>query len=146
MGGGQPRASADSPAEAGHYLYGIALASMIVAAIVGVHAWQQVIWYQKLQPDTQSFATVDCLKRRGIRGGYAEYWTAYKLTFLAQEEIIIAPDGRYRSIPPLHRVRARAPRPRADQCRKWRLPVNTIAMPCSSAAAITSLSRSDPPG
>ena len=34
------------------------------------------------------------LPRKGIRGGYAEYWTAYKLTFVAQEAIIIAPvDG-----------------------------------------------------
>src|SRR6202162_1059788 len=32
------------------------------------------------------------------------------------------------------------------QCRKCRMPVNTIAMPCSSAAAITSLSRTLPPG
>ena len=70
------------------------LASIIVAAIIGVHVWQQAIWYQKLQPDTQSTAIVECLKRHGIRGGYAEYWTAYKLTFVAQEEIIIAPtDG-----------------------------------------------------
>ena len=66
-------------------------ASVVVGAIIAVHAWQQVIWYQKLQPDTQSLATVECLKRKGIRGGYAEYWTAYKLTFLALEEIIIAP-------------------------------------------------------
>ena len=29
---------------------------------------------------------------------------------------------------------------------KWRMPVNTIAMPCSSAAAMTSASRFDPPG
>jgi hypothetical protein len=73
---------------------GTALASIIVAAIVGVHVWQQAIWYQKLQPDTQSPATVECLKQRGVRGGYAEYWTAYKLTFIAREEIIIAPtDG-----------------------------------------------------
>ncbi len=71
-----------------------AIASIIVAAIIGVHAWQQAIWYQKLQPDTQSLATLDCLKRNGIRGGFAEYWTAYKLTFIAQEEIVIAPtDG-----------------------------------------------------
>jgi 4-amino-4-deoxy-L-arabinose transferase-like glycosyltransferase len=70
------------------------LASTIVAAIIAVHAWQQMAWYQKLQPDTQSIATIDCLKRNGIRGGYAEYWTAYKLTFIAQERVIIAPtDG-----------------------------------------------------
>jgi hypothetical protein len=47
-----------------------------------------------LTPDTQSIATIECLERHGIRGGYAEYWTSYKLTFLADEEIIIAPtDG-----------------------------------------------------
>ncbi len=32
------------------------------------------------------------------------------------------------------------------QCRKWRMPVNTIAMPCWSAAAMTSASRLLPPG
>ena len=32
------------------------------------------------------------------------------------------------------------------QCRKCRRPVNTIARPCSSAAAITSASRTEPPG
>jgi len=69
-------------------------ATAIVAAIVVVHGWQQVTWYQKLQPDTQSLATIECLTRNGIRGGYAEYWTAYKLTFLAREALIIAPiDG-----------------------------------------------------
>ncbi len=34
----------------------------------------------------------------------------------------------------------------ANQCRKWRIPVNTIAIPRRSAAAITSLSRTEPPG
>ena len=70
------------------------LASVMVGAIIAVHAWQQVAWYQKLQPDIQTLATIDCLKSQGIRGGYAEYWTAYKMTFLAHEDIIIAPtDG-----------------------------------------------------
>jgi hypothetical protein len=32
------------------------------------------------------------------------------------------------------------------QWRKWRWPVKTMAMPCSSAAAITSSSRTEPPG
>ena len=32
------------------------------------------------------------------------------------------------------------------QCRKWRRPVNTIAMPARSAAAMTSASRREPPG
>jgi len=32
------------------------------------------------------------------------------------------------------------------QCRKWRTPVNTIAAPSRSAAAMTSASRTLPPG
>jgi len=74
--------------------YHQAVATALVVAVVSVNLWQQAIWYQRLQPDTQSLATIECLKRNGIRGGYAEYWTAYKLTFLAREEVIIAPlDG-----------------------------------------------------
>ena len=48
---------------------------------------------------------------------------------------------------PRQRVLAPAAEPRSGlscgiaQCRKWRMPVNTIAMPCSSAAAMTSSSR-----
>ncbi len=34
----------------------------------------------------------------------------------------------------------------APQWRKWRMPVSTMAMPCSSAAAMTSASRFEPPG
>jgi hypothetical protein len=71
-----------------------ALALAFVAAIVMIHAWQQTIWFRKLQPDARSRALIDCMTQKGIRGGYAEYWTAYRLTFLANEEIIIAPtDG-----------------------------------------------------
>jgi len=94
------------------------VAVAIVGAMLTLHAWQQVIWYQKLTPDTESLAILDCLKRNGIRGGYAEYWTAYKLTFIAQEEIIVAPtDGidrypRYteyvRSLPAHQQVRLKA--------------------------------------
>jgi hypothetical protein len=104
-----------------------AIGSIIVAAIIAVHAWQQVIWYRKLQPDTQSLATLECLKRNGIRGGFAEYWTAYKLTFIAQEEIVIAPtDGidRYpaytdyvRSLPPHQQVRLKADTTVCEQSR-----------------------------
>src|SRR5260370_898569 len=37
------------------------------------------------------------------------------------------------------------PKMKSSQCRKCRTPVNTIAMPASSAALITSSSRIDPP-
>ncbi len=38
------------------------------------------------------------------------------------------------------------PPERGVQCRKWRIPVNTMARPAASAAAITSSSRIAPPG
>jgi hypothetical protein len=70
------------------------LASLFVAVILAVQVWQQVVWYRKLTPDVQSSAILDCLRQHGIRGGQAEYWTSYKLTFLSGEQIIIAPsDG-----------------------------------------------------
>ncbi|HEV3217856.1 MAG TPA: hypothetical protein VGZ27_19175 [Vicinamibacterales bacterium] len=71
-----------------------AVASLLVGIVLAVHAWQQLTWYRSLTPDVQSTATIDCLRREGIRGGYADYWTSYKLTFLSNEEIIVAPaDG-----------------------------------------------------
>ena len=66
-------------------------AAAVTAAIIGTHIWQQLLWYEKLQPDRASMATIECLRNRGIRGGFGDYWTAYKLTFLADERIIIAP-------------------------------------------------------
>jgi hypothetical protein len=67
------------------------LAAAVIAAIATVHGAQQLMWYLKLVPDPEPRRIVECLKRDGIRGGTADYWTSYKLTFLAQEEIIIAP-------------------------------------------------------
>jgi hypothetical protein len=63
----------------------------LVAVIAGVHAWQQIEWFQKLRPDTESTALIACLQRKGIRGGLADYWTSYKVTFLTAERIILVP-------------------------------------------------------
>jgi 4-amino-4-deoxy-L-arabinose transferase-like glycosyltransferase len=68
-----------------------AVASALVGIMLAVHGWQQVAWYEKLRPDTASMALLDCLRQKGIRGGYADYWTSYTLTFLSHEEIIVAP-------------------------------------------------------
>jgi hypothetical protein len=73
---------------------------IILGTIVGVHAWQQWLWYRKLEPDTSSLATIGCLKQSGIRGGFADYWTSYKLTFLAREQIILAPTDGLDRYPP----------------------------------------------
>src|SRR6476620_5538192 len=46
----------------------------------------------------------------------------------------------------LRRGRAEMHAATRSQCRKWRTPVKTMARPFSSAAAITSASRIEPPG
>jgi hypothetical protein len=90
------------------------IGSVFVGTLLIVFALQQFVWYEKLTPDTGSAAIIDCLKREGIRGGYADYWTSYKLTFLSNEDIILAPSSgidRYpaytefvRALPVEHRV------------------------------------------
>jgi 4-amino-4-deoxy-L-arabinose transferase-like glycosyltransferase len=67
------------------------IASVFVGTLLTVFALQQFVWYQKLTPDTESARIIACLNEHGIRGGYADYWTSYKLTFLSNEAIIFAP-------------------------------------------------------
>jgi hypothetical protein len=67
------------------------IASVFVGTLLIVFALQQVVWYQKLVPDIESTRIIDCLERERIRGGYADYWTSYRLTFLSNEAIILAP-------------------------------------------------------
>jgi hypothetical protein len=44
------------------------------------------------------------LERRGIRGGYASYWTSYKATFLAGERLVFAPLDDWQRYPPYRRL------------------------------------------
>ncbi len=100
------------------------LASWLVGLILAVQGWQQVIWYRKLEPDAASRATINCLKENGVRGGFADYWTSYKLTFLSNEGLIITPENgvdRYpaysefvRSLPDKDRAHAGSA---TDRCR-----------------------------
>ena len=69
------------------------VATVVVGTLLTVFALQQFAWYQKLSPDTDSARVIDCLQREGVRGGYADYWTSYKLTFLSNEKIVFAPTG-----------------------------------------------------
>jgi hypothetical protein len=40
---------------------------------------------------SDTFAAVTALEQRGLRTGYADYWTAYPLTYLSGEQLIVAP-------------------------------------------------------
>lgn len=64
---------------------------LIIGSVIGVFATQQILWYEALRTDASPTAMIECLEARRIRGGYADYWTSYRLTFLARERLVIAP-------------------------------------------------------
>ena len=87
---------------------GIALGGALLATF----ASQQIAWMRTLGPDMESRAILTCLNDQDVRSAYADYWLSYKLMFLADEKIIIAPlDGLDRYPAYTARVRAadRAP-------------------------------------
>jgi hypothetical protein len=62
--------------------------------LVCLFAAQQIAWYSRMEPDAESPAILSCVDARGVRHAYASYWLSYKLTFLANERLIVAPtDG-----------------------------------------------------
>jgi hypothetical protein len=63
----------------------------LLIALTAVFAWQQADWYRRLEPDREARAIIDCLDAGGARAAYADYWLAYKLTFLTGERIIVSP-------------------------------------------------------
>jgi len=71
--------------------FSVWISTAVLLLILSIGTWQQVLWFQRLDPDTASAAKLDCLRDARVRGGYADYWTSYKLTFLSNEEIIVAP-------------------------------------------------------
>jgi hypothetical protein len=43
---------------------------------------------------------VACLDAAGVRAAFADYWIGYKLTFLTDERIIVAPNSGVDRYPP----------------------------------------------
>ena len=78
---------------------------------VAIFTSQQIAWYRRLRPDTGSRVILDCLNAHYVRYASAEYWLSYKLTFLAQEQVIVTPsDGdRYSRYAELVNVARNAP-------------------------------------
>jgi hypothetical protein len=62
------------------------------ATITICFAAGQRVWYRQLPADTSN-ALITCLDHHGVRAAFADYWVSYKLTFLADERIIVAPDN-----------------------------------------------------
>lgn len=72
----------------------------ILLGFLGNALWANIlVWQNHRSPSRYELIAQDLTKEK-IKGGYADYWTAYYLTFLTQEEIILAPiSGKERYLP-----------------------------------------------
>ena len=85
-------------------------AALLLCAAVIVSAIGQYRWYAQLRRDRSAHLIIECLERQGLRAARADYWIAYRLTFLAQERMIIAPDLSQDRYIPYQRMVDSAPR------------------------------------
>jgi Dolichyl-phosphate-mannose-protein mannosyltransferase len=87
--------------------------TMSLAMILTLFGLEQRAWYLELEPDAQSAAIINCLDRNGVRTAFGDYWLSYKLTFLTNERIVVAPEnGVDRYSPYTAQVRAQTSPPR----------------------------------
>ena len=69
------------------------LAGALFAMTLLGFVWGQVRWYRELGLDESDARVGACLIDHGIREATADYWIAYRFTFLAHEQLIVVPDN-----------------------------------------------------
>jgi hypothetical protein len=114
----------------GNRLAALAIASVCVASFAG----SQYLWYQRLSADPSAAMVVGCLEEHGIRFASADYWIAYRLTFIANERVIVAPDPEQDRYTPYRRaVEAASPAVRID----WADRARAAETPAPGSASAT---------
>jgi len=85
-----------------------AVGGALLAGTLLFFALGQLQWRETLVPDRSARLMIDCLAQHDVRAAIADYWTAYRLTFLSGERLVVVPDDpvgdRYR--PYRNQVRA----------------------------------------
>jgi len=86
------------------------VAAILVAVPVGAAVVTNTRWYSTLHEDDSDNRIIQCLNRAGVRAATGDYWIAYRMTFLADESVVVNPNinSRY---PPYERAASEAPRP-----------------------------------
>lgn len=69
-------------------------AAVLLMMCLGGFAAGQARWYGRLVADDSDRQIVACLEAQGVSAGIADYWIAYRMTFLSDERIIVVPDER----------------------------------------------------
>jgi len=84
--------------------------SLIVAMSLAAFFGANLHWFDALRLDDSDREIVRCLEGKGIRAATADYWIAYRMTFLADERVIVNPDLNARYLPYADAVRNAARR------------------------------------
>jgi hypothetical protein len=102
--------------------------AVLVGAILLLFGLEQRAWYRQLMPDERSASIIRCLDDANVRTAFADYWVSYKLTFLTNERIIVAPDNGVDRYPPYSmQVRAHPGSPRIP---------DTIGLSCTQDTSL----------
>ena len=72
----------------------------ILLGFLGNSLWSNVLVWRNHASPSRYESIAQNLAKEKIKGGYADYWSAYYLTFLAREEIILAPVSGKERYPP----------------------------------------------
>jgi hypothetical protein len=76
------------------------LAWGILLGFLGNSLWSNVLVWRNHAFPSRYESIAQNLAKEKIKGGYADYWSAYYLTFLAREEIILTPVSGKERYPP----------------------------------------------
>jgi hypothetical protein len=85
------------------------VAACFVIVCLSAFAYMNVRWFATLHADDSDRRIAACLEARGIQAATADYWIAYRMTFLVNERVIVNPDVSPRYQPYTEAVAA-APR------------------------------------
>jgi len=82
---------------AGHALVSVWLVACVIPNLAGYANLRVVMPPDHLSGLDETHAALEALEQRGLTTGYADYWTAYPITYVSGEQVIAAP-----SLPPLY--------------------------------------------
>lgn len=75
------------------------VAGLLVATSLAGFAVADIRWFRSVGVDDSDHVIARCLEDRGIRAATADYWIAYRMTFLAGERVIVNPSQMVRYQP-----------------------------------------------
>src|SRR4051794_39589830 len=65
--------------------------AVLAGLILFTYAAGEYRWYERLAPEPGDREVLACMSQHGLHIAKADYWLAYKLTFLSAEQVLVLP-------------------------------------------------------